>query len=275
MVVATVDDIVAALPSAQVFPVDKASIANMLAGGFASLWRATGVPTQGAIPGAAAIPTKSTTGSLLNFTNAGGSDGLYLARANWNVANAATTLMLVDRLAHMGGLSGTSTSAQTVNVSITSLEGGRVLADLSLDSAVRWWLEIYTDIGTTGVNATVSYTRDSDGTAGRTVVIPFAGASPANRAGRIFEIVPIAGEVIRSVESVQLSATTGTAGSFGVTATKHLADFSLEAAIAGKDYHWGHTGLPEIADDACLALLMVCGTTSTGIVRGSGRLITT
>lgn len=272
MAVATVDDVAAALPLGTLMPIDKASIATQATGGWSSLWRATGVPTQGAIPGAAAIPTKATTGALWNFTNPTGADENYLAVASLACGNAATTLVFVDRLAHMGGLSGTVTTAQTVSVSVNSLKGGRALNDLS---DVRWWIEIYTAIGTTGVTCTVSYTRDSDGTAGRTTTLTVGGASPANQASRIFEILPQTGEIIRSIETVTLALTTGTAGSFGVTATKHLFEAQFEAANTGKMLDWAQIGLPLVADDACLAMLMVCGTTSTGTVRGTAKLITT
>lgn len=272
MTIATVEDIAAALPTGQVMPIDKASISTQGAGGWSSLWRATGVPAQGSIPGAAAIPTKATTGALFNFVNATGSDECYLALASLACGNAATQLQFVDRLSHMGGLSGTVTTAQTVSCDVNSLKGTRAANDLS---DVRWWIEIYTDIGTTAVTCTVTYTRDSDGTTGRTTTLSVGGASPLNQDSRIFEIIPQVGEIIRSIQSVTLSVTTGTAGSFGVTATRCLFEAHLEAANTGRLFDWAQTGCPLVPDDACIAMLMVCGTTSTGTVRGLAKLITT
>ena len=48
----------------QTLVVNKASIATQLAGGFSSLWRATGTPGQGAITGAAAVCDDTLTTSL-------------------------------------------------------------------------------------------------------------------------------------------------------------------------------------------------------------------
>ncbi len=48
------------------FVIDKASLSNAAAGQFHSLWRATGQPGQGAIPGAAAVCTNALTGAM-NF----------------------------------------------------------------------------------------------------------------------------------------------------------------------------------------------------------------
>ena len=44
--------------------IDKASIANTVAGQYHSLWRATGQPGQGAIPTAAANCNQSTVGGM-------------------------------------------------------------------------------------------------------------------------------------------------------------------------------------------------------------------
>lgn len=271
MAVATLDELLAAFPGAQLVPINKASIANQLAGGFCSLWRATGTPGQAAIPAAAAIPDKTMLGALLNFTNASGADELYLSRAALTCANAASTLWIADRIAHMGGLSGTTATAQTVGISANSLKGTRAKTDLT---NVRWWCEIFTDIGTTGVTATVSYTRDSDGTAGRTTTFTIGGTSPANRAGRLFPIIPQAGEVIRSIETVT-HATTATAGSYGFTATVDFAELFVPVANFTTIQDWAQLGLPKIPDDACLMLYELCGTTSSGVVGGNLRLATT
>ena len=48
--------------------IDKASLANAVAGQFFSLWTATGIPGAGSAPGAAANPTSATTGAF-SFAN--------------------------------------------------------------------------------------------------------------------------------------------------------------------------------------------------------------
>jgi len=115
MAIDTLDKLVAGLSARQTLMIYKGSISTQLAGGFTSLWRATGNPGQGAIPGAAATCTKSLTGSW-NFTNPS-SGNSYLAGLNI-VGAASHNLIIYDRLAHMGGLNGTTTTAQTVNLSI-------------------------------------------------------------------------------------------------------------------------------------------------------------
>lgn len=270
--ITTRDEIVAALSTAGTYLVNKASIATQATGGWSSLWRATGTPAQGAIPGAAAVCTDALLGSLGTVPAPGVGQRNAVLTAALSCGNAGPLVCLVDRLAHMGGLSGTvaTPTAQTANVSVVSLAGTRCASDYS---DVCWWLEIYTDVGTTGVTATVSYT-DSGGT-GRTTTVAFAGASPANQDSRIFPIIPqVATPLpIRSVESVTLSATTGTAGSFGVTATKEIASFALPpVANYAVAYDWAQLGAPTVHEDACLSLIMLCTTTSTGALVGSIKI---
>lgn len=266
----TRDEIVAALAAQRIYTVNKATIATQGAGGWSSLWRATGVPTQGAIPGAVAICTDALTGSLGTIPTPAGGQRNALLQAALACSNAGPLVLVVDRLAHMGGLSGTVITAQTVSASVVSLAGTRCQSDYS---DVTWWLEIYTAIGTTAVTATVAYT-DSGGNA-RTTTLSIGGASPLNQASRCFPIVPAAATPlpIRSVESVTLSASTGTAGSFGVTATKTIATVALApVGNYGVGYDWAALGAPTVHGDACLSFVMLCATTSTGALIGSAAI---
>jgi hypothetical protein len=269
----TRDKVAAALGnSAQTLLLNKASVATQGTGGFSSLWRATGIPGQAAIPGAAAVCNKSLTGAFA-FANPTGGALSYLGQAFINAANASMTFMLHDRLAHMGGLVGNVATSQTANVDVSgssdNLANRRGASDYS---NVEWWLEIYTSIGTTAVTATVTYTNAA-GTSGRTTTLSFGGASPLNQAGRMFPIIGQGGEFIRSVQSVQLSATTGTAGSFGVTATRRRAAIKTGPAFLSEERDWGLLGLAQIHDDSCLFHIAICGTTSTGAVYGGYTLI--
>lgn len=267
--IVTRDEIVAALANAITLPVIKATIATQGAGGWSSLWRATGTPAQGATPGAAAICTDALTGSLGPVPTPAGGQRNAALRAAMASGSAGPLVVLVDRLAHMGGLSGTTASptAQTVNVDITSLAGTRCRTNYA---DVTWWLEIYADVGTTAVTATVNYT-DANGDA-RTTTLSFGGASPLNQDSRIFPIIPAAATPlpIRSVQSVTLSASTLTAGSFGVTATRELSPLALPAVANYADlYDWARLGAPTVHEDACLAFIMLCTTTATGALTGS------
>jgi len=269
--IATLDQLIAALANnSEPAVINKASIATQAAGGFSSLWRATGTPAQGAIPGAAAICTKSLLGALKGFASAGGGESVYLGRLFLLSGNSATSVQLHDRLAHMGGLSGTVTTAQTVGVDVTSLIGSRCAADCQ---AVQWWIEQYTAIGTTAVSATVTYT-DALGNAGKTVSVSIGGASPLNQPSRMFPIpAPADGIAIKSIQTIQ-HATTGTAGSYGITATRSLGGLSLGLANSGVVADWAGLGLPQVPNDACIFPIMICGTTSTGVLYGNAELIT-
>lgn len=248
--------------------IDKASLSNAVAGQFFSLWTATGVPGAGSAPGAAAVPTKATTGAF-GFTNPTAPVKSYLAWLTAQAGNNATNLEIHDRLAHMSGLSGTVTTSQGALSLVTNNPGSARLGETNY-SDVQWWLEVYTAMGSTGVNATVAVTYNDDSTGNLAAIA--LGATP--RAGRLYPLVSAsAGKFIKAVTGVTLSATTGTAGNFGITATRQRAALSMPLANKSEIFDWAQLGLPAIADDACLMMLMMCSTTTTGTVRGQGKLI--
>ena len=271
MTITTRDQLIDALGNnASRIVIDKASLANAVAGQFFSLWQATGVPGNGATPTTAAIPTYATTGAI-GFTQQTAPATSYIAWLRAATSNATTTVEVHDRVAHMGGLSGTVTTAQSVGIDLTS--GGLNLAAArrgdSNYSDIQWWIEIYTALGATGVNATVAVTYD-DGSTGNLAVVAL-GATP--RAGRMYPLVSaVAGRFIRAVTSVTLSATTGTAGNFGVTATRPRTGIDTLVANKAEAYDYAALGLPEVPNNACLQLIVLCSTTSTGTVRGQGKI---
>lgn len=249
---------------------DKASIANAAAAQIFSLWRATGTPAQGAIPGAAALATSALTGAI-GFANQTAPATSYYAWQTIATGNAATSVEVHDRLAHMGGLNGTLLTAQTVGIDLSTLGGGLV-AERRGDanySDIQWWLEWYTDTGATASNATVNVTYD-DASTGNLAVIAVGGTV---RAGRMIQLPSaVAGRFIRGVNTVTLSASTGTAGSFGVTATRPRTTVNANIANKYEQYDWAALGLPEVPNNSCLQLVMLCSTTTTGTVRGQGKI---
>lgn len=247
---------------------DKASIASLVAGGFASLWRATGIPAQGNIPAAAAICNKALVGSI-GFTNQTAPATSYLAWHTLATGNASTNLEIHDRLAHMGGLNGTLTTAQTVGINLASLG---LVAERRGDanySDIQWWLEWYTATGATASNATVNVTYDDDST-GNLAVIAVGGTVAASRMMPLVSAVN--GRFIKGVNNITLSASTATAGSFGVTATRPRTGMSTILANKLESFTWQQLGLPEVPNDACLFGVMLCTTTSTGTVRGQAKI---
>jgi hypothetical protein len=247
--------------------VDKASLANAAAGQYFSLWTATGVPGAGSAPGAAAVPTSATVGAL-GFANQTGPATSYLAWLSLLFGNSASNLEIHDRLAHMSGLSGTVTTSQGALSLVTSDPGAARRGDANY-SDVQWWLEVYSPLGSTGVNATVAV-EYNDASTGNLAAIAL-GATP--RQGRLYPLVSaVAGKFIRAVTGVTLSATTGTAGNFGITATRPRTLISAPLLNLAQTYDWAQLGLPKIPNDSCLMMLMCCGTTSTGAVRGQGKI---
>lgn len=269
MTITTRDELIDALGNdSDRWVLDKASLANAAAGQFFSLWTATGVPGAGSAPGAAAVPTKATTGAF-GFTNPTAPKKSYLGWASLVAGNSLTSVEYHDRLAHMSGLSGTVTTAQGALSLVTSSPSADRLGDSNY-SDVTWWLEIYTALGATGVNATVNVTYNDDSTGNLAAIA--LGATP--RAGRLYPLISAsAGKFIKAVNSVTLSATTGTAGNFGITATRQRGTIHAPVANKYETFNWADLGLPNIADDACIFPIMLCSTTSTGTVRGQAKLI--
>lgn len=276
MTITTRDQLIDALGNnSSRFVIDKASLSNAAAGQFHSLWRAIGQPGQGAIPGAAAVCSNALTGAM-NFAQQTSPATSYGAWANAVCSNSAVTIEIHDRLMHMGGLVGNVATAQTANLDVSAN-----LATSNLDarkgdanySDIQWWLEWYTDTGSTAVTATVNVTYN-DGSSGNLTGISLAATRRASLMIPLNGSIPSAdsGKYIRDVNTVQLSATTGTAGSFGVTATRPRLTMPLNVANKMEVFDWAQLGLPEIFNGSCLFPTQLASTTTTGTVRGGGKI---
>lgn len=254
---------------------DKASIASQTANSFCSLWRATGQPGQGAIPTSAAVCNDSLLGCV-GFAQQTAPATSYLTILEAVTSNASMTLEIHDRLMHMGGLVGNVATAQTVNL---DLDANLATDDLDARkgdanySDVQWWLEWYTATGSTAVTATVNVTYN-DGSSGNLTAISLAATRPASHMIPLNGLIPAAdsGKYIRDVNTVTLSATTGTAGNFGVTATRYRAANFNPIANARFTSDWAALGLPEIINNSCLFAIMLTSTTSTGTLRATGKI---
>ena len=256
------------------FILDKANIAPQAPGTYVSLWRATGQPGQGAIPAATAVCNNTTLGGMgfTQQTSPATSYGSYMEVAT---SNSAMTVEIHDRLAHMGGLNGTLTTAQTVSLDLSTLGATNNISKRIGDtnySDVQWWLEWYTATGPTALTATVVAVYN-DGTTAN-IAVTLAATRPAGFMQSLNGLIPAAasGKYIRAVNTVTLSATTGTAGSFGVTATRPR--MTLAAPIANMKFvaDWAQLGFPEIFNESCLFPIVLTSTTSTGTVRGGGKI---
>lgn len=266
---ATTDDIIAALAACGTVGVNqdlyKASITTV-SGFDYSGWTCAGNPAAGAAPTTWATPTNATTGALnRKHTNGLSTQTLRILAAQLRPSVGNQPYIFRDRLGHMGGLSGTSTSAQTVNGSLTTpADDGRCSAD---GSDVEWWLEWYTATGSTAVNATVAVTYSNDSTGNIVVAIP--ASCPAFRR---YRITPASGNLyIKAITSVTLSATTGTAGNFGVTATNRIFAFSVAASNSEWAADWALLGMPVIGRNCCLECSTYAIGTSFGSIVGNIR----
>jgi hypothetical protein len=274
MAITSVDQLLSALGNnSSRLIIDKASIASQAVGNYVSLWRATGQPGQGAIPAAAAVCNNTLVGGI-NFTQQTSPANSYLAQLEASCANATTTLEIHDRLVHMGGLNGTLTTAQTVGINFDGLTTDNMvdrIGDANY-SDINWWLEWYTATGATAVTATLAATYN-DGT-NATVAVSLAATRPASLMIPINGLIPAAqaGKYIRAITTCTLSATTAAAGSFGVTATRFRGSLMTPVANAKFVADWAALGIPEIRNGSCLFPVVQTTTTTTGTVRGTGKI---
>jgi hypothetical protein len=266
MAINTVDKLVAALASGITVPYHKASVAGST-GTMVSQWRASGNPGAGAIPGSTArYPDNTTTGALVNLPSLSPLQ-VYLAYVA-SSCTAAGTSFIMDRLADISGLNGTLNTAQAAVLDVVAPAAqGRCN---STGSDVEWYLEWYATTGSSAVTATVTY-LDSAG-ATKTSTISLAASRPTAFMSRIIQD---AGDdlPIKSIVSVQLSATTGTAGNFGVTAVRRIASVLTGVANFVVPIDYAMLGLPTITDKACLFLVNINATTSTGVTSGVLKII--
>lgn len=256
--------------------IDKASISNTVAGQFHSLFRATGQPGQAAIPTTAATCDNTLLGTI-QFTQQTAPATSYLAILEALCGNVSTTLEIHDRLMHMGGLVGNVLTSQTVNLDLNAN-----LASDNLDarkgdanfSDVQWWMEWYTDTGATASNATINVTYN-DGTSGDLTVVAVGGTVRASRMIPLNGLIPAAaaGKYIRDINTVILSASTAAAGNFGFTATRYRAAIYQPIANARFTADWAGLGLPEIPNESALFPVQIAGTTTTGVVRATGKIV--
>jgi len=261
MAITNRDTLVNALAASINYKIFKASNASLTAGIISSLWRSAGNTTAGAIPTTSAECTDYLPGSFIlpSVTT----EKLYVGKVSLSLG-VAGNIFIMDRLSHMGGLNGTLATAQTVNLDITTpVSQNRCLAN---GSNVQWYLEWYAATGSTAVTSTITYTNHADVT-GRTTTVALAATRPISC---MLPILPASGDLgIKSIQTVTLSATTGTSGNFGVTATKQIAEVPIILANTGSIVDYAGLGLPEISADSCIMFSVLTSTTSTGLLIGS------
>lgn len=263
MAITTMDQIAAGLAAAPVSDIYCPSVTNV-GGGYVNLQRAA-VTASGQM----AIPAAASAGGTLHVAGQAGFGNLpdptggasrYLAQASLTFTTAGS-ILFYDRVWSCSGLNGTLTTAQTVTGFPTLTRPDANGTGLEI------WIECYTATGSTAVNVTVQYTN-SAGVSGRnTVAVAHITSMPANRMYR----VPLqSGDVgVNSIQSVTLSATTGTAGNFGVTLMKKICVVGCAVPNVPVTYDFAALGLPIIQNATALNAIHQATTTSSGIILGN------
>jgi hypothetical protein len=277
MTIETLDQVLNALANnSSRLVVDKSSIGNAAAGQLLSFWRATGQPAQAAIPGTTpVVPTKATLGAP-NFNNQTAPATSYLAWMALQSANNAQTIEVHDRIAQMGGLVLNVTTAQNItglDLDPSALNPPAARLGASDYSDVQWFLEVYTDGGATASNATINVTY-GDGTSNNLTAVAVGGTLRAGRMIPLTPLIPTAdqGKRIRRINSVTLSASTTVAGNFGFTCTRQRTSLPLLLANKTESGDWAALGLPEVPNDSCLCYVCLTSTTTSGTLRGQGKI---
>lgn len=274
MTITTRDQLINALANnSSRIVLDKASIANQTIGRMCSMWRATGFPGQAAIPTTSALCTSALLGAI-SFTNQTAPVTSYIADLSLVGSNNSMSWEIHDRIAHMGGLVLNVTTSQTVTgFDLNTLNPSVDRRGAASFNDLQFWLEVYTDGGATASNATINVTY-TDATSGNLNTLAVGGTIRAGNMFSLTQLIPTAqqGKIIRSVNSVILSASTGTAGNFGFTITRPRAYVSTLLANQTEKYDWADLGIPNVPNDSCLFFMVIPSTTSSGTLRGGGKI---
>lgn len=264
MALTTLDGIAAGMIPPVIF--NKASQTSEGAGTFHSLWKAAGYPAAGSNPPAfsagSGYTCDRTTAGALPFANPGSGETLLakLAAASSTVG----TLILCDRLWTCSGFACNTTSTQTITTpgSIPSRDANGA----SNGDGVEIWGEVYSAPGATGSTFTVSYT-DQSGNTGNSAT--YTHPANAETAGQMVPFTLASGDTgVRAVASLALTPSTGTAGDFGISLIRRICSIPLNTANVGAILDGGAVGWPNIYNDSCLFLMVMCSTTNTGLVLG-------
>ena len=162
-------------------------------------------------------------------------------------------------------MSGIVTTAQTTNLPTAAL------TRYTNGVGVQIGLTIYAAIGATGTTVTATYTNESGGS-GRVTPLTNLGGASFNTARRFITLPLQSGDTgVQSVQNVTVTATTGTAGNFGVTLYKPLV--MLSVPVVSQDFDWDAlfslgANAPEIVDGACLFWMCLPLATASGGIQG-------
>jgi hypothetical protein len=216
-----------------------------------SLWQYEGIPSGGAIPTIAEIPTRTTIGAM-PFTAPINSQEKLLISAGIT-STVAGTCVLYDRLFQIGGLNAAITTDQPIQGSTALTRNTEGIGNIA-------FYEIYSQIGSTSTTLTMTYTNQA-GEPGKVSTINIGGTG--FRESSRMQRIPLAlGDTgIRAIEKIALSSSTGTAGNFGIILVQALSwqSIALSGLMGWRDYTTGLPGIPSIHPNACLSYMFRAG----------------
>ncbi len=223
-----------------------------IAGRPLSMWTYDGQPSGGVAPTSAAIPDNTTTGGLKQVDPSGGRQKWLTGM--WASGLVGGTVVLYDRLLHIGGLNATTITAQNVQTTTPTPALTRYTDGVGNIA----FAEIYTIVGTTATTISMSYVNQADAAQTSPTVV-FGGTGFREVTRCIFLPMAAGDTAVKAVRTVTVTASTTTAGNFGVTIAHPIAYVGIgNAGYAGwRDYSTGLPGIPEIKTDACLALMWI------------------
>lgn len=239
----------------------KTSQTSEGAGTFHSLWKATGnYPGAGATPpaytaGSGYIPTEATAGAWPLTDPASGSKYLSVIQL---AGSTIGRVIFYDRVWHCSGFVTNSTGTQTITTpgNVDRPSGG---------AGLEPWIEVYTAPGATGATWTLNFTDPADAANTATYTHP----ANAESIGQTMPMVMAAGCTgVKSPTSFVCSISSGTAGDVGITLLKRIGEIAIPIANVGDIASMFKLGLPTLAVNTCLAAMVMCSATNTGIITG-------
>ena len=249
------------------------ALITTVAGRTYSTWKcAGGDPGAAANPGATAVAhTSANAGAFWeNGTTMRNSSGVArIVRIACQFANTpgAGLFQVCDRISSISGFSGITTGSITCNTVAPSR-----YASGAESRGIMAAVEIYTVIGTTADVVSMNSYTNSDGTTTRVGLSTTIGGTGFREIQRLIQLPLQSGDLgVRSVETISRTATTGTAGDFGVTVYKPLLTIPIHGlgpATTEEEMEGMGFVLPQIVSGACLFGVLIAASTSTGIIHG-------